>query len=77
MGLAVPGCERFRGMPIRSVPLVIGLLIMLNVAAEEGDSIVSGGNTEERELLIEESDHRETGGQPFQIHDFLIHLCLF
>ena len=56
---------------------MIGLLIMLNVAAEEGDSIVSGGNTEERELLIEESDHRETGDQPFQIHDFLIYLCLF
>ena len=60
MELAVTGCERFRGVYIRSAPVVVGLLIMLNVAAGKGVSIISGGSIEERELLNEELD-RETG----------------
>ena len=60
VGLAVAGCERFRGMSTESVPVAVGLSVMLNVAAGEGVSIVSGGSTEERELLNEELE-RETG----------------
>ena len=58
--LPVAGCEKFRGVSIRSVPLAVGLSAMLNVAAGEGVSIVKGGNVKERELLNEELD-RETG----------------
>ena len=57
-----PGCEKFRGVSIRSVPLAVGLSAMLNVAAGEGVSIVKGGNVKERELLNEELD-RETGNR--------------
>ena len=60
VGLAVAGCERFRGMSTESVPVAVGLSVMLNVAAGEGVSIVSGGNNKERELLNEKLD-RETG----------------
>ena len=60
VGLAVAGCERFRGMSTESVPVAVSLSVMLNVAAGEGVSIVSGGSTEERELLNEELE-RETG----------------
>ena len=42
-----PGCEKFRGVSIRSVPLAVGLSAMLNVAAGEGVSIVKGGNVKE------------------------------
>ena len=47
VGLAVAGCERFRGVTLRSAPVAVGLSVMLNVAVGEGDSIVSGGNIEE------------------------------
>ena len=47
-------------MSLRSAPIAVGLSVMLNVAAGEGVSIVSGGSTEERELLNEELE-RETG----------------
>ena len=60
VGLAVVGCERFRGVSIKGVPVAVGLLVMLNVAAGEGVSIVSEGSIEERELLNEKLD-RETG----------------
>ena len=60
VGLAVAGCERFRGVSLRSAPVAVGLSVMLNVAAGEGVSIVSGGSIEERELLNEELE-RETG----------------
>ena len=65
LGRAVAGCERFRDVPIRSVPVEVGLSVMLNVAAGEGVSHVSGGNIKERELLIEQSHHREKGGSSF------------
>ena len=60
MGLAVAGCERFRGVSIRSVPVAVGLSVTLNVAAGERISTVIEGSIEERELLNEELD-RETG----------------
>ena len=60
VGLAVVGCERFRGVSIKGVPVAVGLSVMLNVAAGEGVSIVSEGSIEERELLNEKLD-RETG----------------
>ena len=60
MGLAVAGCERFRGVSIRSVPVTVGLSVILNVAAGERVSTVTEGSIEERELLNEELD-RETG----------------
>ena len=60
MGLAVAGCERFRGVSIRSVPVAVGLSVILNVAAGERISTVIEGSIEERELLNEELD-RETG----------------
>ena len=47
-------------MSLRSAPIAVGLSVMLNVAAGEGVSIVSGGNNKERELLNEKLD-RETG----------------
>ena len=59
VGHAVVGCERFRGVSIRSVPVAVGLSVMSNVAAGEGVSIVSERSMEERELLNEELD-RET-----------------
>ena len=59
VGLAA-GCERFRGVPLRSAPAAVGLSVILNVAAGEVVSIVSGGSIEERELLNEELE-RETG----------------
>lgn len=37
MGFAVAGCERFRGVSIRSVPVVVGLPVMLKVAAGSWD----------------------------------------
>ena len=40
------GCERFRGVSIRSVPVAVGLSVKLNVAAGEEVSIVSGGSVE-------------------------------
>ena len=60
VGLAVAGCERFRGVSIRSVPVAVGLSVILNVAAGERVSTVTEGSIEERELLNEELD-RETG----------------
>ena len=60
VGLAVAGCERFRGVSLGSAPVSVGLSVMLNVAAGEGVSMVSGGIIEERELLNEELE-RETG----------------
>ena len=60
VGLAVAGCERFRGVTLRSAPVAVGFSVMLNVAAGEGDSIVSGGNIGDRELLNGELE-RETG----------------
>ena len=60
VGLAVAGCERFRGLTTRSVSVAIGLSVMLNVAAREGVSIVSIRSIEERKLLNKELD-RETG----------------
>ena len=60
VGLAVAGCERFRGVSIRSVPVTVGLSVILNVAAGERVSTVTEGSIEERELLNEELD-RETG----------------
>ena len=58
--LVVAGCERFRGVSTKSVPVAVDLSVMLNVAAGEGVSIVSGGSIEERELLNEDLDG-ETG----------------
>ena len=43
-----------------NVPVAIDLSVILNVAAGERVSIVSGGSIAERELLNEELD-RETG----------------
>ena len=60
VGLAAVGCERFRGVSIKSVPVAVGLSVMLNVAAGEWVSIVSEGSIEERELLSEKLD-KETG----------------
>ena len=60
MGLAVAGCKRFRDVSLKSALVTVGLSVMLNVAAVEGFSIVSGGSIEERELLNEELE-RETG----------------
>ena len=60
MGLAVAGCKRFRDLSLKSALVTVGLSVMLNVAAGEGFSIVSGGSIEERELLNEELE-RETG----------------
>ena len=60
MELAVAGCERFRGVSTKSVPVVAGLSVALNVAAGEGVFIISGRSIEETELLNEELD-RETG----------------
>ena len=60
LGLAVGVCERLRGVSIRIVQVAVGLSVILNVPAGEGVSTVSGGSTEERELLNEELD-RETG----------------
>ena len=59
VGLAA-GCVRFRGVSLRSAPAAVGLSVILNVAAGEVVSIVSGGSIEERELLNEELE-RETG----------------
>ena len=53
-GFAVAGYENFRGVSTRIVPVVVCLSVTLYVAAGEGVSIVSGGSTEERELLNEE-----------------------
>ena len=58
--LTVAGCERFRGVSAKSVPVAAGLSVVLNVAAGEGVFIISGRRIEERELLNEELD-RETG----------------
>ena len=44
VGLAVARFERFHGVPIRSVPAAVDISVMLNVAAGEGVSIVSGGS---------------------------------
>ena len=60
VGLAVVGCKRFRGVSTRSVPVVVGLSVMLNLEAGQGLSIVSGESMDEGELLNEELD-RETG----------------
>ena len=43
--IAVAGCKRFHG----SAPVAVGLSVMLNAAAAEGVSIVSGGSVKERE----------------------------
>ena len=59
VGLAVIRCERFRGVSTKSVPVAVGLSVMLNVPAGEGVSIVSERSMEERELLNEVLD-RET-----------------
>ena len=75
VGLAVAGCERFLGVSIRSVPAAVGLSVMLNVAAGEGFSIVSGGSIEERELLNEELD-RETGDWAWS-NSWLFNISLF
>ena len=60
LGLAVADFKMFRGVSIKSAPVAVGLSVMLNVAAGEGVSIVSGGSIEERELSNEELD-RENG----------------
>ena len=60
LGLAVGVCERFRGVSIRIVQVAVGLSSYVKRATGEGVSTVSGGSTEERELLNEELD-RETG----------------
>ena len=69
------GCERFRGVSIRSVPVAVGLSVKLNVTAGEGVSIASGGSVEERELLNEELD-RETGDQAWS-SSWLLNISLF
>ena len=40
--LAVASYQRFCGVAIRSAPVAVDLSVMLNVAAGEGVSIVSG-----------------------------------
>ena len=60
IGLAVVVCKRYRVVSSRSVPVAVGLSLMLHVAAGERVSILSGGSIEERKLLNEELD-RETG----------------
>ena len=60
VGLAVVRCERFRGVSTKSVPVAVGLSVMLNVPAGEWVSIVSEGSIEEREILNEKLD-KETG----------------
>ena len=59
VGLVVVGCQRFCGVSMWSVPVAVGLLVLLHVAAGKVVSIASGGSIEERELLNEELD-RET-----------------
>ena len=54
VGLAVGWSERFRLVSMRSVPVAVGLSVMLNATAVKVVSIVKGGNIEERELLNEE-----------------------
>ena len=73
--LAVAGCKRFRGVSINSVLVAVGLSVMLNVAAKEVVSIVSGGSIKERELLNEELD-RETGDWAWS-NSWLFNLSLF
>ena len=50
VGIAAVGCKRFCGLSIRSTPATVDLSVMLNLAAGEGISIVSGESIEEREL---------------------------
>ena len=42
------------GMPLRSVPIMVGLSVVLNIVAGERFSAVSGETVEERKLLNEE-----------------------
>ena len=49
--------------------------VMLNVPAGEGVSTVSGGSTEERELLNEELD-RETGDGAWS-NSWIVNISLF
>ena len=60
VGLTIAGCEMFCGVSLRSAAVAVGLSVKLNVTAEEGVSIVGGGNIENRELLNEELEG-ETG----------------
>ena len=48
-------------MSIRNVPVTVGVSVMLQVAAEEADPIVSGESIAERELLNEELYEAELG----------------
>ena len=48
-------------MSIRNVPVMVGVSVMLHVAAEEADPIVSGESIAERELLNEELYEAELG----------------
>ena len=65
------------GVPLRSVPIIVGLSVVLNIVAGERFSAVSGETVEERKLLNEELD-RETGDQawsnswPFNIYLFIV-----
>ena len=48
-------------MSIRNVPVAVGLSVILHVAAEEGDPIVSGGSIAEGVLLNKELYEAELG----------------
>ena len=54
------GAEGFVGVSIRTVLFAADLSVILNVAAGEWVSFVSGKSIKEKELLNEELD-RETG----------------
>ena len=75
VGLAVVGYKKFSGMSIKSVPVAVGLLVMLNVAAGKEVSVVSGNSTEERQLWNEELD-RETG-DPAWLNSWLFNISPF
>ena len=75
VGLTVADCEMFRGVSLRSAPVVVDLSVKLNVTAGEGVSIVGGGNIENRELLNEELE--EETGDGAQSNSWIFNVFLF
>ena len=59
-GLAVTGCQRLHGVSLRSAPVAVGFLVMLNVEAGESVAIIRGGSIKKGELLNKELE-REMG----------------
>ena len=60
--LAVPGCERFFRVSLRSAPVKFDFSVKLILTAGEGVSIVSGRSIKKRGLLKEELEG-ETGDE--------------